>query len=130
MIKSKSKQIVPNMSWICSSSLTRANVPQTSLATDSGASIHFFSNQDLLQSIKATKLMRIHYSGTTFDQAMIGRIHNELKPLLSLRGRNRIAKDGIAYLLAMGKLVKEGYQVTMDSDVENAINVYNKMGHT
>ena len=28
----------------------------------------------------------------------------------------------------MGKLVKEGYRVTMDSDVENAINVYNEDG--
>ena len=36
--------------------------------------------------------------------------------------------DGIANLLSMGKLVKEGYRVTMDSDVENAINVYNDDG--
>ena len=28
----------------------------------------------------------------------------------------------------MGKLVKEGFRVTMDSDVENAINVYNEDG--
>ena len=28
----------------------------------------------------------------------------------------------------MGKLVKEGYRVTMDSDVENAINAYNDDG--
>ena len=28
----------------------------------------------------------------------------------------------------MGKLVEEGYRVTMDSDVENAINVYNEDG--
>ena len=28
----------------------------------------------------------------------------------------------------MGNLVKEGYRVTMDSDVENAINVYNEDG--
>ena len=35
-------------------------------------------------------------------------------------------KDGISNLLSMGKLVKEEYQVTMNSDVENVINVYNK----
>ena len=28
----------------------------------------------------------------------------------------------------MGKMVKEGYQVTMYSDVENAINVFNEDG--
>ena len=28
----------------------------------------------------------------------------------------------------MGKLVEEGFRVTMDSDVENAINVYNENG--
>ena len=39
-----------------------------------------------------------------------------------------IAKDGIANLLSMCKLVKEGYRVTMDSNVENAINVFNEDG--
>ena len=59
------------MSWIDGSGMTRANVPQTSFAIDSGATIHFFSNQDLLQSVKAIKSMRIHCGGTTFDQAMV-----------------------------------------------------------
>ena len=59
---------------------------------------------------------------------MVGRIRNELKHLPLLRGRICIAKDGIANLLSMGKLVKEGYRVTMNSDVENAINVYNEDG--
>ena len=36
--------------------------------------------------------------------------------------------DGIANLISMGKLEEEGYRVTMDSDVENAINVYNGDG--
>ena len=57
---------------------------------------------------------------------MVGRIHNKLKHLRLPRGRICIAKDGIANLLSMGKLAKEGYQVKMDSDVENAINVYNE----
>ena len=59
---------------------------------------------------------------------MVGRIHNKLKHLPLSRGKICIAKDGIASLLFMGKLVKEGYRVTMDSDVENAINVYNEDG--
>ena len=35
------------MSWMCGNGLTRENIPQTSLAIDSGATIHFFSNEDL-----------------------------------------------------------------------------------
>ena len=113
---------------MCGSGLTRANVPQTSLAINSGTTIHFFSNEELLQSIKATKATKIHCGGSTFDHAMVGHIRNELKHLPLLRGKICIAKDGIANLLSMGKLVKGGYRVTMDSDVENAINVYNDDG--
>ena len=125
MIELKSKQIILNMGWMCGSGLTRANVPQTSLVIDSGATIHFFSNEELLQSIKATKAMKIHCGGSTFDRAMIGHIRNELKHLPLPRGKICIIKDRIANLLLMGKLVKEGYRVTMYSDGENAINVYN-----
>ena len=59
---------------------------------------------------------------------MVGGIRNELKHLPLPKGKICIAKDGIANLLSMGKLVKEGYQVTMDLDVENTINVYNDDG--
>ena len=72
--------------------------------------------------------MRIHWGGTTFDQTMVGHIQKGLKYLPFLRGRICIAKDGIANLLSMKKLVKEGYCVTMDCDVENAINFYNEDG--
>ena len=48
MIESRSKQIIPNMSWMGGSGMTRANVLQTSLVIDSGTIIHFFSNQELL----------------------------------------------------------------------------------
>ena len=116
------------MSCMSGSGLTRANVPQAALAIDSGATIHFFCNQDLLQSIKATKSMTIHCGGSTFDHTMIGRINNELKHLPPPRRRICIAKDGIVNLLSMGKMVKEGYQVTIDSDVENVINVSNEDG--
>ena len=109
MIESKGKQIIPNMGWMCGSGLTRANVPQTSLAIDSGATIHFFSNKELLQSIKATKATKIHCSGSTFDHAMVGHIRNELKYLPLLRGKICIAKDEIANLLSMVKLVKKAY---------------------
>ena len=46
MIESSSRQIFPRMNWNDNSGVTRANVQQTSLALDSGAPIHFFSNQE------------------------------------------------------------------------------------
>ena len=102
MIESKSKQIIPSMSWMCGSGLTREIVPQTSLAIDSGATIHFFSNEDLLQSIMATKAVKIHCGGLTFDHAMVRRIYNKLKHLSLPRGNIFIAKNEIANLLSMG----------------------------
>ena len=127
MIES-SRQIIPSMNWVGGSGLTRANVSQTSLAIDSGATVHFFSNKDLLQSIKLIKKMKIHCGGSTFDQCHAGRIRKELEYLPLPRKKICIATNGIANLISMGKLVEEGYRVTMDSDVENAINVYNEDG--
>ena len=72
--------------------------------------------------------MKIHCGGSTFDQEMVGRLCEELDHLPLPKGEVCIAKDGIANLLSMGKLVKEGYIVQMDSDVENAINVFNEDG--
>ena len=42
MIESTGRQLFPRMNWKGSSGLTRANVPQLSLALDSGATLHFF----------------------------------------------------------------------------------------
>ena len=112
MIESTSKQIFPRMNWNGNSGVTRTNLPQTSLASDSGATIHFFSNQELLQAIKKSdNSMTIHCGGTTFDQAMIGYLRDKLKHLPLPKGEVCVAKDGIENLLSMGKLVKEGYHV-------------------
>ena len=72
--------------------------------------------------------MKIHCGGSTFDQCMAGRIRKELQPLPLPRKKICIATDGIANLISTGKLVEEGYRVTIDSDMENAINVYNDDG--
>ena len=125
MLESR-RQIIPNMSWIGGNGKTRANVSQTSLAINSGATVHFFSNKELLQSIKPIKKMKIHCGGSIFDQCMAGRICKELQHLPLPRKKMYIATDGIANLLSMGRLVEEGFHVTMYSDVENAINVYNE----
>ena len=64
MIESKSKQIIPNTNWMGRNGRTRVNVSQTSLAIDSRATVHFFSNLELLQSIETAK---IHCGGASFD---------------------------------------------------------------
>ena len=129
MIESTSRQIFLRINWNDSSDVTRENIRQTSLALDSGATIHFFSNQELLEAIKESdNLMKIYCGGTTFDQAMIGRLRDELKHLPLPKREVCVAKDGIANLLSVGKLVKEGYRVQMNYDVENAINVFNEYG--
>ena len=83
-----SRQIIPSMNWVGGSRLTNANVSQTSLAIDSGATIHFFSNKELLQSIKPIKKMKIHCGGSTFDQCHAGRIRKELEHLPLPRKKN------------------------------------------
>ena len=72
--------------------------------------------------------MKIYYGGSTFDQCHAGRIRKELEHLPLPRKKICIATNDIANLISMGKLMEEGYRVTMDSDVENAINVYNEDG--
>ena len=59
---------------------------------------------------------------------MIGCLCYELKHLPLPKGEVCVAKDGITNLLSMGKLLKEGYRVQMDSEVENSINVFNEDG--
>ena len=89
----------------------------------------FHSNQELLQAIKRSKnSITIHCGGTIFDQTMIGWLRDKLKHLPLSKREVCVAKDGIANLLSMRKLLKEGYRVQMDSDVENAINVFNEGG--
>ena len=129
MIDSSSKQMIPRISWNGDNGVTRANIPQTSLVLDSGATIHIFSNQDLLQAIKKSdKPIKIHCGGSTFNQAMMGRLRDELRHLPLPKGEVCVVKDIIANLLSMGKLVKKGYRVQIGSDVENAINVFNEDG--
>ena len=128
MIESTSRQIIPNMNWMGRNGRTRANISQISLATDIGATGHFFSNPKLLRSIKTIKTTKIHCGGTSFDQCEAGLIRKELQHFPLPRKKIFLAKDEIANLLSLGKLVKESFRVTMDSDVENAINVYNEDG--
>ena len=81
---------------------------------DNDATIHFLSNQELLQAIKeSNSLMKIHCVGTTFNQAVFGRLRNKSKYLPLSNGDVYIVKDGTANLLCMENLVTEGYRVQM-----------------
>ena len=97
------------MNWMSRNGRTRANVSQTSLAIDSRATVHFFSNPELLRSIKTIKTAKIHCGGTSFDQCEAGLLSRELQHLPLPRKKIFLAKDGIANLLSMGKLMKEGF---------------------
>ena len=52
MTESTSKQIFPTMVWSGSNSVTRENVPQTSLTFDSSATIHFSAIKNFYKQAK------------------------------------------------------------------------------
>ena len=106
MIESKRKQINPNINWMGRNGRTRANISQTSLAIDSGATVHFFSNPELLRSIKVINTAKIYCGGTSFDQFEAGLLRRELRHLPLPRKKIVLAKDGMVNLVSLGKLVK------------------------
>ena len=111
--------------------MTRANVQQTSLVLDSGVTIHFFSNADLLymlQENKESEKYTVHCGGQSSKHGTMGRLKNELQHLPLLKEEICLYTDGVANLLSMSSLVKEGYRIQIDSDVENAINFCNEDG--
>ena len=60
--------------------VTRANVQQTSLVLDSGATIHFFGNVDLLymlQEKKESEKYTVHCGGRSFKHRTMGRLREE-----------------------------------------------------
>ena len=111
--------------------MTRANVQQNSLVLDSGATIHFFSNEDLLymlREMKESEKFTIHCGGRSFKLGTVGKLRKELQHLPLPKEDICLYTDGVANLLSMSRLVKEGYRIQMDSDIENAINVFNEDG--
>ena len=76
--ESTSRQIIPNMNWMGRNGRIRANVSQPSLAIDSCATGHFFSNLELLRSIKTIEKTKIYCGGTSFDQCEAGLLRKEL----------------------------------------------------
>ena len=78
-ILESSKQIFPRLNFGSTGNLTRANVPQTTLALDSGATIHFFSNSELLKLIKeSANKLTVHCGGSSFQHGTVGQVRDEL----------------------------------------------------
>ena len=104
---------------------TRTNMPQTVLVLDSGATIHFFSNERMTKNIHDDEEpIEIYCGGKLWNQYTVGELWDELKHLLLPQGSMDITKDRIGNLLSLGQLAKH-YQKILDNDIENAFYVYN-----
>ena len=118
-IASVGRQLFPSIKM--KGGMTRANVNQMALVLDSGATIDFFSNLKLmkwLRTLHAEDEMTIHCGSETIEHRTMGVLLDELQDLPLPRGEVCVSEDGIANLLSMTKLVKEGYRVQMDTNVE------------
>ena len=100
-----SKQIFPRVNFNSTNGVTRANVPQTTLAIDSGATIHFFSNPELLKLIREIiNKFTVHCGGKSFQHGTMGQVRDDLRHLPLPKGEVCLFRDGVANLLSMSKL--------------------------
>jgi hypothetical protein len=82
----------------------------------------------MLQENKKSEKYTVHCGGQSSKHGTMGRLKNELQHLPLLKEEICLYTDGVANLLSMSSLVKEGYRIQIDSDVENAINFCNEDG--
>ena len=95
-------QLFANIKGLKNGIMTRANVPQTVLVLDSGATIHFFSNENMMKNIHdGPEPLIIHCGGKSWNQYAIGELCDDLKHLPLPQGSMYIAKDGIGNLLSL-----------------------------
>ena len=86
---------------------TRANVPQTALVLDSGATIQFFSNERMMKNIHDDdEPVKIHCGRKLWNQYAVGEPYDKLKHLPLLQEPMYITKDEIRNLLSLGQLAK------------------------
>ena len=107
---------------------TRINMLQTALVLNSGATIHFFSNERIMKKNHDNdESVKIHCGRKLWNQYAVGELCDELKHLPLPQGPMYITKDGIGNLILLGQLAKH-YQITLDTNIENAFCVYNNNG--
>ena len=108
--------------------MTRANVPQNTLALDSGASVHFFSNKNLMEKCyELGRASTIHCGGISSSYSTVGILNKELKKLPLPQGPVYVTKNGISNLVSLSKLAKD-YRIVMNTKIENAFFVFNDDG--
>ena len=86
---------------------------------DTASTTHIFSNRKLANNVWNTNnVPGVVSNGGTFDVNQMAHINGI--------GNVPFSDEGIANLLSMEKLIDAGFRITMDTDKEDAINVYTK----
>ena len=74
-------------------------------------------NSDLVSDIRQAK-NPIHMSTNTGSKRL------DLEGKVPENGTTQYNFAGIANILGLGKLIKAGYRITMDMQIENCFNIY------
>ena len=103
--------------------------PRTTIALDSGSSIHIFKDAFLLADILSddSKSIAVRTTDSKFQVNDIGRLCDDLNTLPLPRDGYYYYPNGVANLLSLAMLT-ETKRVVMDSAIDNAIYVFNNDG--
>jgi hypothetical protein len=108
--------------------MSRGNISLNALVLDSGASLHLFVNEDMLQNVtNDPNPTNIHCGGKLWSNHLIGDLCDDLKSLPLPQYDLHLHKDGVANLLSLAQLSKS-HHITLDTSVDNAFYVYKDNG--
>jgi hypothetical protein len=104
------------------------NIFLNALVLGSGASLHLFANDDMLQNVRADPSpTTIHCGGKSWSNNQIGELCNDLKDLPLPQDDLHLHKDGVANLLSLALLSKP-HRIVLDTSIDNAFYVYKDNG--
>jgi hypothetical protein len=108
--------------------MSRGNISLNALVLDSGASLHLFANEDMLQNVRADpNPTTIHCGGKSWSNNQIGELCNDLKDLPLPQDDLHLHKDGVANLLSLA-LLSKSHRIVLDTSIDNAFYVYKDNG--
>jgi hypothetical protein len=108
--------------------MSRGNISLNALVLDSGASLHLFANEDMLQNVRADPSpTAIHCSGKSWSNNQIGELCNDLKDPPLPQDDLHLHKDGVANLLSLA-LLSKSHRIVLDTSIDNAFYVYKDNG--
>jgi hypothetical protein len=108
--------------------MSRGNISLNALVLDSGASLHLFANEDMLQNVWANpNPTTIHCGGKSWSNNQIGELCDDLKLLPLPQDELHLHKDGVANLLSLAELSKS-HSIFLDTSIDNAFYVYKDNG--